>query len=364
MKRFLLCFYIVSVLLSLVGCYDYKEINDTAMVAGIAVDVAEAGQYRVSVEVIVPGESDSSSPKGKVLYEVGPTVEICLKKTVNTAAKQLQFSHCKIVVFSDEILNLGIADHLDYFLRNPEYRGDLYLAAVNGSASEMLAAGEKEARIASYDYVSVIENSYEETGAVPGTKLYQTTMDYGLSLLPRFSEKDGKYAVTGSFGIRDGKKFAEIDLQMTQSILLLSGEYQRGELSLKTQDGIDVPCQIRVVNVDRRILEGTEVVLEVLLECDILLTTLPQGFDISSEEAMEKTEEKVAQLLTETLERHWDLAKRMGIQQIFGAEIYCYRHAPELYFERIANGDASIRPHPVCIVQLSNFGFSNERVTE
>ena len=105
MRRFFL-FILVSMLsIALCGCYDYREINDTAMVAGIAVDVDEDEQYRVSVEVIVPGESESSSPKGRVLSEVGATVEICLKKTVNAASKDLQFSHCKLVVFSKNLNN-------------------------------------------------------------------------------------------------------------------------------------------------------------------------------------------------------------------------------------------------------------------
>ena len=309
MRRILLLLLSGSILISLFGCYDYREVNDTAMVAGISIDQGEDTIYAVAVEVIQPSDSEKSSPKAKVLKETGNSVEYCLKKLVNAATKDLQFSHCKLILFSEKIAEQGISDLVDYFLRDTEYRADLLLAVVSGNdASEMLSSGEKESRISSYDYASVIENSYAETGSVPPTKLYQFPMDGELSMLPVFEKADGMFSISGSQGFRNGKKYTQVDLGFTQSVLLISGEYKKGELLLCTDDGNEVPCQIRKVSTKKEIVDGYPIVVSVALECNILLTTLPEGFDISTETGMETSESEIARLLTKKLQDDWNYA--------------------------------------------------------
>ena len=157
----------VLVLFSLCGCFDYHEINNTAMVAGIGIDCGESFRYRVSVEIVKPASGESASPSAKVLSEEGDNVEDCLKRLVNEATKELRFSHCKLIVFSEEVAADGISHLVDGFLRDPEYRADLFLAVVKGASAEMLKTGETETRISSYDFATVIANSYHETGSVP-----------------------------------------------------------------------------------------------------------------------------------------------------------------------------------------------------
>ncbi len=366
MKHFFLIVISVVLLCSLNGCYDYQEINDTAMVAGISIDKGKDTAYSVSVEVIQPADSETSTPKAKVLKEAGNSVEDCLKRLVNAATKDLQFSHCKLILFSDEIASQGISGLVDYFLRDSEYRSDLFLAVVSGAdASEMLSTGEKESRISSYDYASVIENSYTETGSVTPTKLYQFPMNGNLSILPMFQKNDGQFSVSGSQGFRDGKKYTEMDLDFTQSILLVSGEYQRGELLLRTDDGTEVPCQIRAVKTKKKIAKENSLLVFVTIDCDILLTTLPVGFDISTEEGMKKTESEVAHLLTKKIQEDWNHAVKEEFSDIFGLEIYVYRHAPRLFDEwKNKKNDDDIKLIPQCSVELANFGLSNERITE
>ncbi len=362
MKRITLFVFLIAVLFSFNGCYDYQEINNTAMVAGISIDVGNDAAYSVSVEVIQPADSETSTPKAKVLKESGNSVEDCLKRLVNAATKELQFSHCKLILFSDKIADQGISDLVDYFLRDPEYRSDLFLAVVSGSkASEMLSTGEKESRISSYDYASVIENSYTETGSVVPTRLYQFPMGGDLSILPVFKKSNDQFSVLGSLGFRKGKKCAEFNLKFTQSVLLVSGEYKQGELLLYTDDGTEVPCQIKAVKTKKKIEKGDPLIVSVTIDCDILLTTLSDGFDISTEEKMDKTEEEIARLLTKKLQEDWETALKGNYSDLFGLELYVYRHAPKV-FENL-NGKP-VELNAQCDVELANFGISNERIYE
>lgn len=342
------------------GCSDYHEINETAMVAGIAVDRGETMRYRISVEIIQPAEGESSTPTAKVLQEEGDNAEDCLKRMVNKATKELRFSHCKLILFSKEISEDGIGLLVDGFLRNPEYRADLFLAVTKGDAQEMLKTGEKEKRISSFDFAKVIRNSFAETGSVPPTKLYQFVMDEGLSILPVFEGKDEGYSIVGSAGFRDGKIFTEMSLPQTQSVMLVSGEYKQGELLLQTKDQTDVPCQIRSVQVSKDIMDGDSPVIFVKIQCKIRLTSLPDGFDISTSRGLKQSEAEISDLLTEKIQEDWEQSKRDHASEVFGLRVYLYRHAPRLYERCKENGEIALKVN--CSVVLENVGFTDERI--
>ncbi len=366
MKRVILFVWFIGTVFLLTGCFDYREIDDTAMVAGIAIDAGKEFKYKISVEIIEPADSESTSPKGKVLSDEGNSIEDCLKRLVNAATKQLHFSHCKLILFSEQIAKDGISLMVDYFLRDPEFRPDIYLAVVSGKdASEMLSVGEKDGRLCSFDYATVIENSYTETGSVPPTKLYQFPMDGPLSLLPQFADKEGIFVVMGSCGFRDGVQYAKLDLTVTQSVLLVSGEYRTGELLLVSRDGVEIPCQIRSVKTKKKIKSDNSLEIAVTVRCDILLTTLPKNFDISSREGIKKSEDEISRLLSEKIENDWKQTVSDGTVDIFGLSIFLHRHEPERFEEWKNNGgEETITLVPICEVTLANNSYSEERMAE
>ena len=360
-----LCFAAMLLLLS--GCYDYKEINHTAMVSGIGIDIGEKGRYSVSVEVIQPSSGEGESSASKVFSDEGDSIEDCLKRLVNVASRELRFSHCKLIVFSDDVANEGISVLVDGFLRDPEYRPDLYLAVVSGAtAREMLSVGEKEKNISSYEYSTVIGNSYSETGSVPPTRLYQFSMDGDYTMLPCFvASEDGKFSVNGACGFYRGKKFVNTDLSLTQSILLLSGQYKRGELLL-TDGDLRIPCQIRSVETERSVLRSEEeITVCAEISCNIRLTSLPDGFDLSTVAGVESAEKTLSRMLESRISKDFSDSKKSHAQALFGLSVYLYRYHTELYEAlKATGGEESVSLSVKCSVRLENSGFSDERIRE
>jgi len=359
MKRTLLFVPCLLILFSLSGCFDYKEINDTAMVAGIGIDRGESAVYRVSVEVINPASGESGSPSSKIFFEEGESVADCLKRLVNVTAKELRFSHCKLILFSEEVAKDGISSIVDSFLRDPEYRPDLFLAVFRERCSDMLGAGEKEQKVSSFEYASVIRNSYGETGSVPPTRLYQFSMDGVYTLLPVFEKKNDRYFVCGAAGFRDGRMFTCTDLKSTQSILLVSGEYRHGELLL-SDGNVEIPCQIRSVSVRKSLLCGEPDTVDTEIECSLRLTALPKMFNLSTAMGVDVAERRLAELLEGRLQEDWERLRRNGNDVLFGLSVYLYRYHPERY-QNLDNADR-LRLQVRCTVHLENSGFSDERI--
>lgn len=364
MKNALAVFLFVFLVFGLCGCFDYREINDTAMVSGIAIDEAvNGGKYTVSVEIIQSTGSEGSSPKGKILSESGETVETCLKKLVNAATKELHFSHCKLILFSRQIASQGILDLVDYFLRDSEYRPDILLAVVDGTnAKEMLGVGEKEGRICAFAFADVIQNSFTETGSVPPTKLYQFSMDGDHTLLPSFRKIDDTFSVDSVCGFQKGRLTHLIPLREAQSIMLTSNEYKSGEVLLFDDEGTAYSCKITDVKTTKKVVEGNTLSVFATVECKVLITSLPKNLKIATQTDLESAQNKIQELLQKKLEDDWQKAVAEGYHMYYGLSLYVYRHKPKQYAEWKDDWAPVIPFVQKCKIHLENQSISDERL--
>lgn len=302
------------------GCADYHEINDTAMVAGIAVDRGSEALLSVSVEIVKPEESQSS-PSASVLSIEGDSIGECIAGLVGISRKELQFSHCKLILFSETVANRGIREIVTGLLADPEYRPDVILAVVCGTpAARMLKKGETERKVCSYDYVSVVRNSYRRNGSAPPTMLYQFFMDGDVTLLPAFENGAAGYEVCGSAFFEDGRYRNRIGLLSTQCILLSSDQFQRGTLSIPIDNITTVTLPVDSVSCERSV--GENATVSVRLKIRVLRSEL-------TETSQRLGEETLSELVQQTFYDQWSLACAEGWSSAFGLQVYLHRHAPK-----------------------------------
>ena len=129
-KRFLLI--LIPCLLIITGCWNRRELNELALVVGIAIDKADDNQFLVTVQVVDPGEIafkggggrapvTTYTQKGKTLFET-------VRSMTTITPRKLYFSHLQMVIISEEIAKQGINHSLEFFTRDPEFRKDFYIA--------------------------------------------------------------------------------------------------------------------------------------------------------------------------------------------------------------------------------------------
>lgn len=141
-KKIALIFVIIVSILS-TGCWNYREIEKLAIVAGASVDKnLSTGTYEVSVEIINPTSSKSQTKITSQLYSSeGKTVFDAIRNLILSTGKNLFWSHCKVVIVSDSIASEGIAHVLDWFNRDLEVRPNMWLLITKtGSASSILTS--------------------------------------------------------------------------------------------------------------------------------------------------------------------------------------------------------------------------------
>ncbi|MDF2679187.1 MAG: spore gernimation protein GerC [Brevibacillus sp.] len=127
---------VVLMALVLTGCWNRRELNDLAIAVGFGVDKAD-DQYRVSVQVVDPGEvAANKGVSGRTpvtMYHVtAPTLFEALRKMTTVSPRKIYSSHLRIFVIGEEVAKEGIGEVLDLVSRDQEMRTDFYIVVAKG----------------------------------------------------------------------------------------------------------------------------------------------------------------------------------------------------------------------------------------
>ncbi|NMA01242.1 MAG: Ger(x)C family spore germination protein [Clostridia bacterium] len=124
------------------GCWNYRELDDLAIVTGVAFDQAEnPDKILMTTQVVVPKNLGSEGGNGPTFINVKSTGFTVMEAVRNYNAKLDRrpfFPFTEIVVFSKEIAREGIAPYLDFFIRDPEPRSQAWIIISDSDAQDLL----------------------------------------------------------------------------------------------------------------------------------------------------------------------------------------------------------------------------------
>ena len=93
MKKIIL----ISFLFLLTGCYDYKEINDLAIISAIGIDYKD-DEYVITLEVLNDqNDKDSSKIKTYTKTSSNKSLAKALEETADLLSDQANYSHVKLM---------------------------------------------------------------------------------------------------------------------------------------------------------------------------------------------------------------------------------------------------------------------------
>lgn len=141
MRRAIAALGAAIALLVLPGCWDRHELNNLSIVTGIGIDKAESDAYRVTVQIVNPGQVSSKEMAAGgnspvlVYDETGATIPEAIGRMTMKEPRQLLFSHVRVIVLGEDIAREGIANPLDYIARNSALRTDFFLEVAHGTSA-------------------------------------------------------------------------------------------------------------------------------------------------------------------------------------------------------------------------------------
>lgn len=141
MKRILI---IVSLMLLLCGCYDYRELNDMSIVTGIGIDYKD-NKYIVSLEVTKSVKDGSSNEIETVVYSgKNRILADAFLQAKNSSDKYVYMEHVNVLLVSKELGKKGVGDVVDYIVRETSINSNYYMVIVDDPKSTLETKQEND----------------------------------------------------------------------------------------------------------------------------------------------------------------------------------------------------------------------------
>ncbi len=124
MKKIIL---LIPILFLMTGCFNYREINELAIVSGISI-TKDGEDIKLTTEVVNPKkEQDASSgeePEYVIYTGKARSVQEAFREMIRTAPRKMYVAQMEILIIDEEIAKKHLWEILDFFSRDPEVRSE------------------------------------------------------------------------------------------------------------------------------------------------------------------------------------------------------------------------------------------------
>ncbi len=235
-KLILLCIIILINSIFVTGCWNYREIESLAIVAGAAVDKGENARYRMTVEVVKISGGKDTKTESKLISVEGDTIFECARNAISLSGKKLYWSHTKILIISKAIAEDGVIDMIDWFNRDSETRSSIHLLmSAEKTAEEIFKGGEVTESIKSFELEDMIKNE-DRLSKAPKTEIWEFANNMGgegieasIATLKMKESEKGKVPSVGGTAIFKGDKLVGVlDEEETKDMLFIRNKIKGG----------------------------------------------------------------------------------------------------------------------------------------
>lgn len=210
------------------GCFDYQELNNLAIVSGIAIDY-DNDKYELTLEIISTKteKENSSTSKTYTLSSKGKTMAEAFDNIGDKADKILFYEQLNVVAISEEIAENHLQSATEYLFRSPEIRIEFIPVIVKASkAKEVLSATDEVNPVASLFIEETLKNSPRSSNAgyyAPFTEIMTNILTGGKdAIMSVFEVKDKKITLTGMGLFKDYKLKEIVDIKDAYMINFLT----------------------------------------------------------------------------------------------------------------------------------------------
>lgn len=354
MKKGLIIFIFVFFAFSFQGCFDSREIDDLAYVIAIGLDKGNNNDLKMTLQVAVPKEiggqegGDGGEKSTTIVTIETPSIYSGLNSTNEFLSRQINLSHAKLIVFSEELAKEGLEEYFHAIVRSREFRPQMYVTISRDEAEEFIRNVKPELEISSSKYYELLFKNSNYTALTAATRIYDLYLDseatdrQGVAILSgvnkfeksedisiknsTYKEKDRDYPLEGDFkagdiprisenkaeimglAVFDGARMVgELDGEETSFLLMLKGEFNYAYFTIKDPISKDKKIVLNVKKSREPIrnveMIGDEVLIDVKipLECDIV--SIQSGINYEQGEETKILEEYIAKFFKDGIDK-------------------------------------------------------------
>lgn len=133
-------------LILLTGCWNYRELNDLAIVSALSIEIVE-DEFLIGAQIMNAqksgtsnGSAEASSNTPAIVYKFkGKSIHEALRKMTTESPKNLYLGHISMIMIDDKVAKEGFKDVADFLIRDHETRKQFKVMIIrNKSANQGL----------------------------------------------------------------------------------------------------------------------------------------------------------------------------------------------------------------------------------
>lgn len=151
--------FLIIMMFSLSGCYNYSEMNELAIISALGVDY-EDETFKTHAQVVEFKDGKENfvtfSSEGKTIYE-------SLRNLSKYSSKRMYISHLEILILSENVFRNHNYDVIDFFSNYPESGLNYYVVVSEESPEDFIKTSTPLNTLSSNSIVEMIKlnNKYE-----------------------------------------------------------------------------------------------------------------------------------------------------------------------------------------------------------
>ncbi|MFZ5966900.1 MAG: Ger(x)C family spore germination protein [Bacillota bacterium] len=337
---------LIIAILSLTGCWNYKDVNQMIIVSGAAIDSAKGKPgYHITAEVVRPTEEVGL--KGEIYESDGQTIFEAIRDLIIEASKKPSWAHSKVLLIGEEAAKKGTTPFLDMMYRDAEVRRDMWLfIAEEETAGEVLQTDVgKIGQVRSY-YIEDIIKAEDSVTRFHGVRLWEyIKYQYAEGVSPTMPlirvvpvGKGKMYQVAGTAVFKDDKLVGKLNERETRSYAWIIDEIGGGLINVDTNiDGEFAEIALEIFNSSSKMepfYQDGKLSMRITVEEIIVnIAEIDGHTDVIDKMNRGELEKDAADLVRQDIK---DVVKK--VQKEYGSDIFGFgravkRHMPDIWKE-------------------------------
>lgn len=360
MKSILLISILFFCSFFLTGCWDYRELNNVAIVTGIAVD-KEDDEYQVTVLIANSKQAQDSSTQGEaqnIVYQgKGKSMMEGISEINSISPKEAYIGHLSVVVMSEEVAREGILDIADFLMRSPQSRkrfhfiiskdakaGDVLkiLSPLESFPSQNIANNLQTTSKIQAAAIDVLYSKFLSDVITPGISPVLPVITIDGSVKEGSSEENLKQSnpkttlkLEPNAIFRNDKLVGFASDEEARAINLINNQVVLNNVSIPC-DGTNAVIRISASQASRDLsFENGEAVIHLNVNETGYITEINCDRDLSDMKVIDEFEKQVTKNIEEALYEAIDALQNKYQSDVLGIGNMIYKHNPK-YWKKVS----------------------------
>ena len=337
------------------GYLHEQDIDDLAYVIAIGIDVGSNNNLEVTFQISIPSEngstissSSSSSSEKETSDTLNKSVECNtinsgLDLANNIISKRLDLSHCKFIVFSQEIASYGIYEYI-YTLENDlELRSNCNIIVSTSDAKEFLASSNPILENSTAKYYEIITTASKYTGYTSNVTLnsvFTSISDtFGeictiLGHIQKEEENKPEIVLSGLAVFKGDKMVGTIPVDETIPYLIVTNQLNESTISCSSpfSENELMDFHVSVFSKTKHKVSFNEntphITTDIYLDATLLSNS--DDFNASSPKDISKVEEALSNYIRDEVTNYYEKTSKEFKSDISGLGKYAVYYFPTI----------------------------------